>query len=171
MRQLLLNRTGTALRGMPTLLLVMASVAWMQAGIMDARARPDDSEPAARNFNAGSLRTKAEELLMKSRDLARLKRYFSNHAPHSLNGRVALAWLRMKEGRRKEALRHLRLAWHSPDLGVAAERFVLSEMRGMLSGRDHEIRLWRLVTDQKTRAAVRTAGLLSTWPPPTPRAP
>ncbi len=237
MRQHLQNRTAAALRAMPALLVVMASAAWMIAGASDVRARPDDSEPAARNFTsvgsgirrkgvprdaagaavhaavrgrfqeafarvrasgdpvaakvvewiylrrkpeeagaeriirfidsdpkwpyAGSLRTKAEELLMKSRDLARLKRYFSNHSPHSLNGRVALAWLRMKEGRKKEALRHLRMAWHSPDLGPAAERFVLSEMRGMLSARDHETRLWRLITDQKTRAAVRTAGLLS----------
>ena len=118
-----------------------------------------DSDP--RWPYAGSLRTKAEELLMKSRNVARLRTYFAKHAPYSLNGRVALAWLRMKEGRRNEALRHLRMAWHSPDLGLAAERFVLSEMRRLLGAGDHETRMWRLITAQKTRAAVRTAGLLS----------
>ena len=105
----------------------------------------------------GSLRTRAEALLLRSADTQAMARHFATHRPYSLNGKVALAWLKLGQGKRQEAARALRALWRNPALGPDAERFILSRMGRLLSRADHEARMWRLITAQKTRAAERIA--------------
>jgi len=108
-----------------------------------------------------SMRTTAERLLLENGDMARIQRYFASHKPHSLNGKVALAWLRLREGNKQAARKLVSSAWRSPYLGLTAERFIAAKMRGLLSADDHRYRFGRLIVAQKTIAAMRTARYIS----------
>lgn len=110
---------------------------------------------------AGAIRTWGERNLMLSRDVAAIRRYVAKRRPASSYGRIALATALKAEGRRDEAARLVRAAWVSPALPAAAEAFILRHHRDLLTRSAHEERLWRLITDQKTAAAVRHARRLS----------
>ncbi len=105
----------------------------------------------------GSLWTKAEAELMRSGDAAAMARHFATHRPRSPYGQAALAWLKLRQGKRQEARKALRALWRNPALAADAESFILARMGGLLTKADHEARMWRLITDQKTRAAARIA--------------
>ncbi len=110
---------------------------------------------------AASLRVAAERKLLLDGDVAAIARHFASNRPRSAYGRAALAYLRLSKGDRKEAAKLLRGVWANPYLGADAERFILAKMRGLLGPRDHKRRLWRLIMAQQTRAAARTARLIS----------
>lgn len=90
-----------------------------------------------------------------------IRRYFANHEPVSFAGMLALARVYLAEGNRAEAAKWVGKAWRETDFSADGEKRVLSEFGGLLTQTDHRRRLVRLIYDQDTTAAMRTAALIS----------
>ena len=87
--------------------------------------------------------------------------HFPHRKPVSAHGWLARARYALEKGDRKTAYARLMNAWLDPDLNKNNEQLVLKKFGSLLSKRDHTARMWRLILDQKTTAAVRVAKRIS----------
>ncbi len=120
-------------------------------------ARANPSWPFSR-----TLRIYAERrLLWGNAPIQTIARHFSTEKPASLAGYVAYAKLELARGNKQAARRWVLKAWLNTKLSPNTRNIILSKMRFLLTSKDMETRLWKLVHDQQTNEAVRTAKLIS----------
>jgi len=108
-----------------------------------------------------TLRRRAEYLLFTQKaDPAVIEKHFARFKPLSPEGHIALARAALARGDKKAARRETLDAWLDTDLSQAGRDAVISDLKGLLTRSDNELRLWRLIHAQQTNAAVATAGLI-----------
>lgn len=108
-----------------------------------------------------TLRRRAEYLLFTQKaDPAVIEKHFARFKVLSPEGHIALARAAMARHDKKAARKQALAAWLDTDLSRAGRDAVISEFRSLITRRDNELRLWKLVHDQQTNAAVATAGLI-----------
>ncbi len=102
-----------------------------------------------------TLRRKAEWTLMRENVPPRIMlRYFESYKPVSGNGKAALALAHLALGDKKKAKKWIRSAWHYDSLGKKAEEKVMrSNLRRLLSDKDHKIRMDRMLYKRATSAS------------------
>ncbi len=108
-----------------------------------------------------TLRRRAEYLLFTQKaDPAVIDKHFARFKPLSPEGHIAMARAALARGDKKTARSETLAAWLDTDLSHAGRDAVISEFKGLLTRSDNELRLWKLIHDQQTNAAVATAGLI-----------
>ncbi|WP_342641893.1 transglycosylase SLT domain-containing protein [Rhodoligotrophos ferricapiens] len=90
-----------------------------------------------------------------------LRSYYSRNQPVSFAGMLALARLYLAEGNKTEAARWVGKAWRETDFSAEGEKRVLQEFGSLISDSDNRRRLVRLIYEQDTAAAARTAARIS----------
>ncbi|MGE4220455.1 MAG: lytic transglycosylase domain-containing protein [Alphaproteobacteria bacterium] len=101
------------------------------------------------------LRRRAEEAMSPSMSHGDVLAWFADRRPATADGAERLATALMAAGRRDEAAILIRDAWHDMDMSSDQEDRILKAFGGMLRPRDQEVRLDRLLWDERTGAAKR----------------
>jgi soluble lytic murein transglycosylase len=87
--------------------------------------------------------------------------YFAARAPLSPEGKLALARAKLDGGDKRTARQLVSEVWTDETLDQALEGKVKAEFGSLLTSDDHRLRMWRLIFQQETNAAVRAAKALS----------
>ena len=110
----------------------------------------------------GTLRALAERNLLYGNAPAQvLSQHFKINRPSSGAGYASKAKLELLRGNKKAAKKSLLKAWYNPKLDLKTKSLILQQLRGLLSKKNHERRLWILIHAQKGGEAIATAGLIS----------
>jgi soluble lytic murein transglycosylase len=88
--------------------------------------------------------------------------HFDAHPPLTPEGKLALARAELEMGNREQARRLVSAVWTGTTLDQAFEIKIRSEFGSLLSADDYRRRMWRLIYEQETNAAIRTSKSLST---------
>ena len=116
-------------------------------------AKPDWPE-------AARLQARAEELLDGGVPDAEVLRFFAERTPRTRLGRLRLAEALLATGRLDEGRAVLRRSWIGDDHPLVDERVILERHGRLLTRRDHEERLERLLWDGSAEAARRMLPLV-----------
>ncbi len=87
-------------------------------------------------------------------------RAFPSGRPGSDDGKVLLAKAYLAAGRRDDAAKLIRAFWRDENFSESTENAVLKSFAGLLRPADHKFRLDRLLYNEHTKEALRTAALL-----------
>jgi soluble lytic murein transglycosylase len=106
----------------------------------------------------GLLRRRAEALLYEeNRDPKTVRTFFSNTAPLSGEGKLALARALVASGDKVGALPLVKSAWHDDDLTPSIENETLATFSGMLGRDDHKARADKFFFAGNRASAMRSA--------------
>ena len=104
----------------------------------------------------------AERLLLdENMPVDVIAEHFPYRKPVSSRGWLARARYALAKGDRKTARARLMQAWLDPDMDKHGEAYAVKKFGSLLTKRDHEARMWRMILAQKTTSAVRVAKRIS----------
>ncbi len=105
-----------------------------------------------------TMRKQAEhQLYADNHSASEIEDYFGNSEPMSAEGELAMARLKFAKGDVEAGKRYLKRAWLSSDVDSVAERQILEEFGNALGDSDRRKRVWALVMNQESNAAIRNA--------------
>jgi len=87
--------------------------------------------------------------------------HFDSHPPITPEGKLAFARAELEMGNKEQARRLISSVWTGETLDQAFEIRVRSEFGSLLSQDDYRRRMWRLLYEQETNAAIRASKSLS----------
>lgn len=87
--------------------------------------------------------------------------FFASRQPETAMGKLALSRAYLARGDRAKAAAWAARAWREDDFSESGEKRVMAEFGGLIGQADHRARLVRLIYEQESRAALRTAARIS----------
>ena len=108
------------------------------------------------------IEARAEALLLADRmPLDKIAEHYTHRKTVSPEGWLARARYLLAKGKARQAHKRLMKAWLNPKMGSSSEAYAVKKFSKLLTRRDHEARLWRLIMAQKGRHAERVARRIS----------
>ena len=97
----------------------------------------------------GTIRVQAERRLDATIGYAERRAFFEGHPPRTREGRIRLAEAELAIGSRERGQKLAREAWVHDNFSASEEAFFLGQLGHLLTAKDHEARLGRLLWDKR----------------------